>query len=71
MSWRWLIDVRDGKSKVDWARLAIVLSAAELSAGVLLWLLGKLVGPIVAGLILVPIGAALVWLDVKLRRQTQ
>ncbi len=68
MSWRWLVDVRGDKTEIDWPRLAAVLVAAELIAGLLVWFLSESLGPLAMILIVMPIAAFLIWLDVKLRR---
>ncbi len=69
MSWRWLIDVRGDKPRIDWPRLTIVLVIGEIVAGVLVWLLTEWVGPLAMILIALPIVALLIVLDVKLRRR--
>ncbi len=69
MSWRHLIDTRQEKATVDWPRLIIVLVAGHAIAGVLVWLLSQWVGPLSLILIVLPIVALLIALDVKLRRQ--
>ncbi len=37
MSWKWLVDVRGERTKVDWSRLLIVLIACELVLGPIIW----------------------------------
>lgn len=69
MSWWWLIDVRHEDPRVDWPRLAIAVIAGEIIAGALVWLLLESVGPIAMLLCALPIGAALIALDVHMRRR--
>ncbi len=69
MSWRWLVDVRGDKPKIDWPKLAVVLVAGELIAGLLVWLLSESLGPLTMILLVIPIAAFLIWLDVKIRRR--
>ena len=68
MSWRWLIDVRGEKPKIDWPRLVVILIVAEVIAGALVWFLSEYLGW--AGMILIalPIAALLIGVDVKMRR---
>ena len=68
MSWRWLVDVRGEEPKIDWPRLVVVLAIGEVVAGVLVWFLYEYLGW--AGMIIVvlPIAALLIALDVRMRR---
>ncbi len=67
MSWRWLVDVRGDKPEIDWPRLAVVLVAGELIAALLVWLLSEPLGPLAMIVLVIPIAAFLIWLDVKIR----
>ena len=68
MSWRWLIDVRGAEPRIDWPRLAIVLVVGEVVTGVLIWFLRESLGTMAMILIVLPIIALLIALDIKLRR---
>lgn len=68
MTWRWLIDVRGEEPKIDWPRLVVVLVVAEAVAGVFVWLLSEYLGWAGMILIVLPIAALLIALDVKMRR---
>ena len=68
MSWRRLIDTRHEKAVVDWPRLIIVLVASQVLASILIWLLSDSIGVLGMTLIVLPIAALLIVLDVKLRR---
>lgn len=65
----WLIDVRHENPRVDWPRLAIVVVAGEIVAGALVWLLLESVGAIAMLLCALPLAAALIGLDIHLRRR--
>jgi hypothetical protein len=69
VSWRWLIDVRGAEPRIDWPRLAIVLVVGEVIAGALIWFLTESLGPMAMILIVLPIAALLIALDIKLRRR--
>ncbi len=70
MSWRWLLDVRGDKPKIDWPRLAVVLVAGQLISGLLVWLLSEYpLGALAIIVLVMPIAAFLIWLDVKIRRR--
>lgn len=68
MSWRHLIDTRQEKAVIDWPRLMIVLVASQVLASIVIWLVSDSVGVLGMTLILLPIAALLIALDVKLRR---
>lgn len=66
VSWRWLVDVRGPEPKLDWLRLAIVLAASSLVTAAIAALTTRAVF-----LVLVLVAApALVYLDVRLRRES-
>lgn len=69
MSWRWLIDVRGDKPRIDSRRLAIVLVLSEIAIGPVVWFLMQSVGTSATILIALPVVALLIAVDVKLRRQ--
>jgi uncharacterized membrane protein YfcA len=69
VSWRHLIDTRQAKATVDWPRLIIVLVASQVLVSILSWLLSDLIGQLGMTLIILPIAALLIALDVKLGRQ--
>jgi hypothetical protein len=70
MSWRRLVDARGEKLEIDWPRLAVVLVAGHLMAGLLVWLLSVYpLGAVAIIVLVMPIAAFLIWLDVKIRRR--
>ena len=69
VSWRWLIDLRGAEPRIDWPRLAIVLVVGEVISGVLIWFLTESLGTMAMILIVLPIFALLIALDIKLRRR--
>jgi hypothetical protein len=69
VSWRGLIDVRGAEPRIDWPRLAIVLVVGEVITGVLIWFLTESLGTMAMILIVLPIFALLIALDIKLRRR--
>ncbi len=68
VSWRWLIDVRGERTKVDWPRLAVVIASAQFVVGAALW---SVYDQSVLGGILVAfaLAATLVAWDIWLRRR--
>ena len=68
VSWRWLIDLRGEEPKIDWPRLVVVLVVAEALAAVVVWVLSEYLGWAGMILMVLPIAALLIALDVKMRR---
>ncbi len=69
MSWRWLVDVRGDEPRIDWSRLTLAVVVGEAIAGALVWSLMGSVGAPAMIILVLPIAALLIAIDVTLRRQ--